>query len=296
MAPSPVPVDLSRILKFASESQPGEEKESFLRLFSDFNYAQTNNSVSLPSHPGPTLSLYIVRQPIPARHRRGFVENKKWSGLEGNGNTNEVVVVAQKFNEGSGSLAPSSPVALFGVTPETDESDLDSNGDPAHEFFPNYLGIVSEDTEDQQNPLQSNDNAYESDDYEDDEAESDESNPRRSKKSRSESRYLPHSFRPKLEDGELQYEYWTVAFLKSDFNDASSIANEPAPSNPDVLVILPRLSLSSIWTERVSQLLETKVMRSFVLSEVSQGRIGIDYKRFLEAKRDNRKSTRRVIR
>ncbi|KAF9398752.1 hypothetical protein BGX21_007319 [Mortierella sp. AD011] len=287
MTPSSIPVDFSRVLKFASESQSSEEKDSFMKLFNDFNCAQTNSN---PSH-GPTLTLYIVRQPVAAKHRRGFVQNKHESGLVGCGDTDEVVVVAQKFNGGDS-------LALLGVLPEIDESDFDSNGDLArlaHSFFPNYLGIVFGGTDDQQNPSQCNEDWYGSDGYDGDVAEEGDDNPRGSKKSRSESCYLPHSFRPKREDGELQYEYWTVAFLKGDFRRTSSIVDESASSNPDTLVIVPRLSLSSIWTERVSQLLETKMMKSFVLSELSQGRIGIDYKKFLDSKRDNRGYTRRVI-
>lgn len=100
---------------------------------------------------------------------------------------------------------------------------------------------------------------------------------------------LPPWFRPLTKDGKVQFEIWVVAFLK-----------------PTLLEVLPPMPClgdephmqqsSSQWTERVNELLDSRELRGFVGSEVARGRIGIDFKKIMAAKKDGRKSTRTVIR
>lgn len=100
---------------------------------------------------------------------------------------------------------------------------------------------------------------------------------------------LPPWFRPLTKDGKVQFEIWVVAFLK-----------------PKLLADLPPMPClgdeahmqqsSSQWTERVNELLDSRELQGFVSSEVAKGRIGIDFKKIMAAKKDGRKSTRTVIR
>ncbi|KAG0282195.1 hypothetical protein BGZ96_000747 [Linnemannia gamsii] len=102
---------------------------------------------------------------------------------------------------------------------------------------------------------------------------------------------LPQHFRPLKKDGEIQFEIWIVAFFKPQLLPAFSakaIADEEQQKKHS--------QLCSEWTGTVNALLDSVELQQFVRAEVSGGRIGIDFKDIMAKKKDNRKSTRRVIR
>ncbi|KAF9109665.1 hypothetical protein BGX27_007357 [Mortierella sp. AM989] len=311
MTPFPIAVDPSRVIAFAAAdtTQTVEEQQSFQQLFSEFDHAQNTNNHACPSkHSKPALKMYIVRQPIPAKQRRGLVENRNWMGLEhfNEENAKDTVVVAQKIKGGSDS---SIPIISDDISNNTSAQEVaasqaifQSKGAWSHAYL-NMIAspdsgdisgaLCNADFHDQQ---PENEDNFGSNDDEDDEYE-DEDDHRPSKKHRTKAYYLPHSFRPRVtEEGKIQYEIWVVAFLTEDLGETIRSDDGIEPLNSDVLVITPRQKQISFWANRVSQLLGTRLMEGFVWHEVYQGRIGIDYKQIIDEKRNSRKPGRRIIR
>ncbi|KAF9900085.1 hypothetical protein BX616_002717 [Lobosporangium transversale] len=106
------------------------------------------------------------------------------------------------------------------------------------------------------------------------------SSSKRTRSNSSSEHKLPPWFRPKVVDGEIQYEIWVVGFHHERSDDLPQLQQQqqtPTSTKLDRLLSSPRL-------------------KQFVLDEVAQGRIGIDFKRIMDEKRLNRKACRRVIR
>ncbi|KAI1315288.1 hypothetical protein EDD11_001020 [Mortierella claussenii] len=249
-------------------------------------------------------SIYIVRQPAPAKNRSSFIYAANTERRQ------HIVSVSIKINEciqlpvipprlsddtlrilqsaqGLMSDAAESPAVECWLNNRVDDLapfvlDPTSTPEPQEErsrtmsaFVERAFSSFSGDDEGED---------HYTDSSEDDNAAADAD--RATKKSRTAKHHLPAWFRPLVVNGDIQYEIWVVGFrLVDTFQDQGTSTGAGADDGDQ-------------WTmaEKLDCLLDTPQMRDLVLSEVTQGRIGIDFQRIMEEKKESRKAGRRIVR
>ncbi|KAF9433805.1 hypothetical protein BGZ76_008956 [Entomortierella beljakovae] len=279
MSQAPVSIDPTRVLEFTTTVTCAEDVQSFLGLFESFLHEDQAFLANSGATPKPMLKMFIVRQPKPSRYLRGSVEKEFLSKREEN--MKDIVYIAIEYDQESFLSMPSVNIDIPAVENNFDEHSVFSPswratfpmsqlsqtavGDNLYYDDPRtaYIGSWFEQhysasfSTDELDPIidEASDGA------------------RQTKKARgSESK---KSSAAKGSKGQCQI--WVVAFLTGYYINPEDQPDSTA-SVRVIPVIPPRQEQESFWTIRATDLLESKLMRDFVKSEVSQGRIGIDYK------------------
>ncbi|KAF9182443.1 hypothetical protein BGZ51_000694 [Haplosporangium sp. Z 767] len=324
------PVDLSSFAlssKFSTADQKAFQKA----------HERVHQDLTNPSSSSRSLRLYIVQQPVPAKHRRSYIETRNLRSLCGHPisessdakDLDRSVVVMKRMPDCVDlsalriSRAPSIHIsASLGIGSEVDSGDGQDSYYQQRQANLKNMGEnqvaswLSNSVECMNNCISSEyahkvdqgTDAPDIEEYTDTDIETDDesdgdgirgakddssSRTRRVRRIRrlrdpvaqaeDPNRCLPEWFRPKVVDGEVQFEIWVVAFLKDDdlLGCGGSKATEKQLSE---------------WIQAVNELLEGKIMQGFVQEEVAAGNIGIDFKKILEDKKKGRQPARRYIR
>ncbi|KAG0262226.1 hypothetical protein BG011_000200 [Mortierella polycephala] len=321
------PVDLS---SFALSSKYSTvDQKAFQKV-----HGRVHQDLSNPSSSSRSLRLYIVQQPVPAKHRRSYIETRNLRSLCGHPisessdakDLDHSAVVMKRMPDCVDlsalrvSQTPSAHTsASSGIGSEVDSVDdqdsyyrqrqanlknmgenqvaswLSNSVEYMHNCISSeYVHSQGQDT-DAADIEEYTDTDIEADDGSDGDGVRDaqdvsNSRSRRIRRLRDPvalaedpNRCLPEWFRPKVVDGEVQFEIWVVAFLKDD--DLLGCGGGKGTEKQ-----------LSEWIQAVNELLEDKIMQDFVGEEVAAGNIGIDFKRILESKKKSRQPTRRYIR